>query len=79
MTAQLLTASDFARLAEPPVAPSTVRYWADTRQVPVTRTVSGVRLFRRDHAERFLRRRERRLAEEATRGCEQPALEGTGR
>jgi DNA-binding transcriptional MerR regulator len=57
MNDELLTALDVAKLGG--VAPSTVRFWADTKRVPVLRTAGGVRLFYRSDVVRLLRRRAR--------------------
>ena len=50
----LLLASEVARLAEPPVSATAVRLWANERKLPVLRTASGLRLFRRADVEHFL-------------------------
>ena len=63
----LMTKSDVARRAG--VTPAAVRVWAETGQLPVIKTESGVRLFRREDVTRFLRQREQRRV-----GC--PAMTG---
>jgi excisionase family DNA binding protein len=55
MLNELLTPHDVAKLAG--VTPSTVRAWADLGRLPVTRTVSKMRLFRREDVDRFLAER----------------------
>lgn len=57
---ELLTVGDVARLAG--VSPQAVRVWERTGKLPAERTVSGIRLFRRDDAERVVQERERRTA-----------------
>lgn len=51
--------SDYVKLAEAAeilgVAPNTMRTWADQGKVPVTRSPSGYRLFRREDLESFLK------------------------
>ena len=53
----LMTKADVAKCAG--VTPAAVRAWAETGQLPVLKTESGVRLFQRDDVTRFLRRRDR--------------------
>jgi DNA-binding transcriptional MerR regulator len=43
----LLTPAEVAKMADPPVTPALVRNWANTGRLPVLRTTSGIRLFRR--------------------------------
>ncbi len=55
-----LTCALVARLAE--VTPETVRAWERRRLLPAQRTASGIRLFRRQDVDAFLReRQEKRL------------------
>lgn len=53
----LLTPAGVARLAN--VTPQAVRLWADQGRLPVLRTASGIRLFRRADVEHHLADRER--------------------
>jgi Helix-turn-helix domain len=53
--AELLTPSDVSKMGG--IVPSTVRYWATTKQLAVIRTAGGIRLFRRQDVIRFLRER----------------------
>jgi excisionase family DNA binding protein len=53
-----LTPHEVARLAG--VTPSAVRVWADTGRLPVLRTSSGLRLFRRVDVTRHLAERAQR-------------------
>ena len=50
MTSELMTAGDVAKLLGN-VTPATVRNWGDKRVLPMQRTRSGVRLFRRADVE----------------------------
>lgn len=56
MRADILTTSEAARLLE--VSAETVRLWTDAGKLPCDRTDSGLRLIRREDAERI--RAERR-------------------
>jgi excisionase family DNA binding protein len=58
--ASLMTKGEVARVAG--VTPVTIRAWADAGLLPVERTSSGIRLFRRDDVLRFLRERGVRAA-----------------
>jgi DNA-binding transcriptional MerR regulator len=71
MADEWLTKGEFAQLAG--VSPVTVKAWANDGLVPVTRTASGVRLFRRAACERFLRERAARSRKAA------PEVIGDGR
>jgi DNA-binding transcriptional MerR regulator len=66
----LLLAHEVAKLASPPVAVITARRWADTGRIPTTRSVFGIRLYRRSDVLHFLEdRREARAQKlEAKRG-----------
>ena len=59
----LLSPQDVAKLAG--VSSAAVRVWADLGRLPVIRTVSGIRLFRRDDVDHWL----------ATRHDQQKAVE----
>lgn len=55
---ELLTVGDVAR--ELDVAPETIRLWERLGKLRAQRTVSGMRLFRRDDVEQFARERAER-------------------
>ena len=55
----LLTPGEVNREAEGRVSPATVRHWGDTGVLPVIRTATGRRLFRRDDVKRVLAERRR--------------------
>lgn len=52
---EVLLSGDVAR--EGDVTPATARVWADKGLLPVSRTISGRRLYRRDDVDRFLEQR----------------------
>jgi excisionase family DNA binding protein len=52
---ELLMAQDVARMAD--VSADTVRAWADKGVLPVAKTPSGVRFFRRRDVDAFLAKR----------------------
>jgi excisionase family DNA binding protein len=57
---EFLTVNDVAKVGDASAA--TVRLWADSGKLPVIRTASGMRLFRRADVERLLAERRSRAA-----------------
>ncbi len=62
MTAELLTTGDSARVLG--LSPDAVRLYERTGRLPATRTLSGLRLFRRRDVEKLRKERARRRTRE---------------